>query len=53
MGCTPSSPLEPQSKHLEELIIVPLSEEQKELVRESWRTIQHDATKTGVLMFVR
>ncbi|XP_017538597.1 neuroglobin-like [Pygocentrus nattereri] len=53
MGCTLSSESEPHNEHVEDLTIVRLNEAQKELVRKSWRAVQSDATKAGVIMFVR
>ncbi|XP_072544057.1 neuroglobin-like [Salminus brasiliensis] len=53
MGCTGSTEQELQCEPMEELTVVNLGEKQKELIKESWRALQRDATKAGVIMFVR
>ncbi|XP_066532391.1 neuroglobin-like [Hoplias malabaricus] len=50
MGCAVSSGSKGQSGGLE---VVSLSEEQKELVRNSWGTVKNEVMKSGVILFVR
>ncbi|XP_028858696.1 neuroglobin-like [Denticeps clupeoides] len=50
MGCA-TSDLSGDSR--DDAPLVKLTAPQKELIKESWEHVQHDASKTGVIIFVR
>ncbi|KAL2082633.1 hypothetical protein ACEWY4_022451 [Coilia grayii] len=54
MGCPISaSAQKPAADTLEEIALVNLTDKQRELIMDSWKCIQQDITRAGIILFVR
>ncbi|MGH0189520.1 UNVERIFIED_CONTAM: hypothetical protein FKN15_036245 [Acipenser sinensis] len=53
MGCAVSGPGQASKPNEEEASAATLTDHQIELIKESWKLIQEDIAKVGIIMFVR
>ncbi|XP_063079782.1 x globin [Engraulis encrasicolus] len=54
MGCPISTfAQKPTADTFEEVALVSLTDAQKEMIKESWKCVQQDITRAGIIMFVR